>query len=252
MKKYFLVIARYQNEKQDLYDKYIEPINKKYCLKHNFEYVCIKNDQQIELVRGNPTWWKFSILQEWIKNNILKEGDIFTHLDADMVIVKNDQPYQTHKSFSYAIDNGNTHCMGNYTIKLNEWSSELVDNIMNEELFHKLKNENHWQNFREQACWYTLCGIPAHSWTSFFDFQHYGFHKNKTFDTEYSLKELSDHVEIRGPEWNTTLLEEEDNDSVSKSLMKYNIVKSKKENTIIRHFAGGQPWNPEYFNHKTI
>jgi hypothetical protein len=29
-------------------------------------------------------------------------------------------------------------------------------------------------------------------------------------------------------------------------LQKYNIVKSKKEDTIIRHFGGGQPWREEY------
>ena len=52
---------------------------------------------------------------------------------------------------------------------------------------------------------------------------------------------------MRGPEWDTTLLEEEAEDRVSEALQKYNIVKSKKEDTIVRHFAGGQPWNPEYF-----
>lgn len=246
MKKYFLVIARYQNEKQDLYEKYIEPKNKAYCLKHDFEYVCIKNDYELELVRGNPTWWKFSIVKEWLDSGKLQDGDVVTHFDADMVIVKDDTPYQTKKSFSYAIDNGNTHCMGNYTITVNEWSRNLINNIMSEELYQKLKDEDHWKNFREQACWYTLCGIPSHSWESFFGFQHYGFHKNKTFDTLYSLEELERHVEVRGPEWNTTLLEEEAEDEVSKFLQKYNIVKSRKENTIVRHFAGGQPWSYEY------
>jgi hypothetical protein len=44
-----------------------------------------------------------------------------------------------------------------------------------------------------------------------------------------------------GPEWNTTLLEEEF-DITPDYLKKYNIVKSKKADTKIRHFAGGQPW----------
>ena len=73
----------------------------------------------------------------------------------------------------------------------------------------------------------------------------------KSEDTFYSLEDLDKNVEIKGPEWNTTLLAEEQDDPVSKSLQQYNIVKSKKEDTIIRHFAGGQPWNPEYFKNGT-
>ena len=59
------------------------------------------------------------------------------------------------------------------------------------------------------------------------------------------VPELEEHVEIRGPEWNTTLLEDDAEDPVTQQLMKYNITKSKKEDTIIRHWAGGQPWVPE-------
>ena len=106
MKKYLLVIARYQNEKQDLYDKYIEPINKKYCLKHNFEYVCIKNDQQLELVRGNPTWWKFSILQEWIKNN----PELFEQEEMDLISIDSNTMIKDTKTM-----NGTT-----FNIYLNE------------------------------------------------------------------------------------------------------------------------------------
>ena len=251
MKKYFLVIARYKDEKQDIFDNHISPINKAYCQKHGFEYMVIGNDYELELVRGNPTWWKFTIVRDWIQSGCVKEGDIVTHFDADMVVVKDDEPYETKKSFSYAIDNGNTHCMGNYSIKVNEWSKDLIDRILDESLYNKLKNVEHWQNFREQAAWYTLSGILPHSWISFFDLKNYGFHSSKSEDTFYSLEDLDKNVEIKGPEWNTTLLAEEQDDPVSKSLQQYNIVKSKKEDTIIRHFAGGQPWNPEYFKNGT-
>ena len=57
-------------------------------------------------------------------------------------------------------------------------------------------------------------------------------------------------MQVKGPEWDTTLLEEETEDPISKGLQKYNIVKSKKEDTIVRHFAGGQPWNAKYFEGK--
>ena len=119
MNKYFLVIARYEGEKQEIFDNYISPINQRYCDKHGFDYVVIGNETSLDLVRDNPTWWKFTIVQDWIKTGKVKQGDVVTHFDADMVIVKDDKPYQTDKSFSYAIDNGNTHCMGNYTITVN-------------------------------------------------------------------------------------------------------------------------------------
>jgi len=247
MNKYFLVIARYKNEKQEIFDNHISPINQRYCDKHGFEYVVIRNDEPLELIRDNPTWWKFSIVQDWIKTGKVKEGDIITHFDADMVITKDDQSYQTDKSFSYAIDNGNTHCMGNYSVTINDWSKDLIDRILDEDFFQKMKNTPHWQEFREQAAWYTLAGILSHSWISFFDMPNYGFHSTVSPDLYYSVEDLDKHVEVRGPEWNTTLLAEEADDPVSESLQKYNIIKSKKEDTIVRHFAGGQPWNKAYF-----
>jgi len=239
MNKYFLVIARYPNEKQAIFDNHISPINKRYCAKHGFEYVVIDNDYPLELIRDNPTWWKFSLVQDWIDSGRVKEGDIVTHFDADMVIVKDDKSYETSKSFSYAVDNGNTHCMGNYTVTVNEWSVDLIRRILDESLYQKLKDTPHWQEFREQAAWYTLSGILPHSWISFFDMPNYGFHSTTSPDLHYSLEDL--------PEWDTTLLAEEAADPVSRALQKYNIVKSRKEDTIVRHFAGRQPWNEEYF-----
>jgi len=257
MNKYFLVIARYKtrnpiypghkNEKQEIFDNHISPINQKYCDKHGFEYVVIRNDEPLELIRNNPTWWKFSIVQDWIKTGKVKEGDIVTHFDADMVITKDEQSYQTDKSFSYAIDNGNTHCMGNYSVTINDWSKGLINRILDENFFQRMKDTPHWQEFREQAAWYTLAGILPHSWIPFFDMPNYGFHSTVSPELHYSLEDLDKHVEVRGPEWNTTLLAEEADDPVSESLQKYNIVKSKKEDMIVRHFAGGQPWNKAYF-----
>ena len=140
--------------------------------------------------------------------------------------------------------------MGNYTITVNDWSIDLINRILSEDSYQKLKTAQHWIDFREQAAWYTLTGTPSHSWTSFFELDNYGWHNSVSFDTHYSIEELHEHVEVRGPEWNTTLLKEEAEDPVSKSLQQYNIVKSKKEDTIVRHFAGGQPWNAKYFESK--
>ncbi len=244
MKKIFLVIANYKDHKQEFFENKISPLNEKYCEKHGFEYMFIKDTPP--LFRENPTWWKFTILQGMIKNGELKDGDVFTHLDADMVIVKSDQSYETEKSFSYSVDNGNTHCMGNYTITINDWSKNLVENILSEDLWQKMRNDDHWENFREQAAWYTLAGILPHSWKPFKDMPNYGFHSKVTKNLEYSIDELNEHVEVRGPEWDCTLLAEEANDAVSSMLQKYNINRSLKKDTIIRHFAGNQPWNEEY------
>ena len=44
MKKHLLVIARYKCDKQNLFENFISPKNKEYALKHNFNYIEIKND----------------------------------------------------------------------------------------------------------------------------------------------------------------------------------------------------------------
>jgi hypothetical protein len=132
--------------------------------------------------------------------------------------------------------------MGSYKLKINDWSINLINNILDEKLWQKKKDDPHWQAFREQAAFYTLCGIVPHSWISFLELPNYGWHQNKTDDTRYSIDELHKNVQILGPEWNTTLLSEEFME-IGPALMQYNITKSKKEDTIIRHFAGGQQWH---------
>ena len=211
------------------------------------EYLCVDNTLDVPLVRGNPTWWKFSIPQTLIERSVIKEGDTLVHLDADMVIVQPEHEYTTNKSFSYAIDNGNTHCMGNYCLKVNDWSVDLLNSILDEDFYQKNKDTKHWQEFREQAAWYSLAGIKAHSWESFFSLPNFGFHSHITDNLKYSKEELAAHVEIKNPQWNTTLLSEECDNPVSQMLEQYNINKSKREDVIIRHFAGGQPWRKEYF-----
>jgi hypothetical protein len=256
MKKIFLVIADYKDEKQDLFENKISPINEAYCLKHGFEYMFVKKDTP-PMIRDNPTWWKFTILQELLDKNQLNDGDVFTHLDADMVIVDDSTSYQTSKSFSYSIDNGNSHCMGNYTMTINDWSRKLVENVLKDEPLKKMHDDPEWRSYwatgggvmREQGVWYILAGIQPHSWVPFPDLPNSGFHSKTTPEPVYSLEELEEHVEIRGPEWNCTLLAEEADDYISQSLQKYNIVRSKKEDIIIRHFAGGQRWREEYLNH---
>jgi len=252
MKKYLLVIARYKDQRQDFFEKLISPLNKKYCEKWGFEYIEIKNDIDLPIHRGNPTWWKFTILRDMLKDGRLQDGDIFTHLDADMVIVDLDKEYKTNKSFTYSIDSGNTHCMGSYSIKVNDWSRKMIDMVLDEDRYRRLNDvvtqhpglghySPFWHEFREQASWYSLAGIKRHSWEPFWNLPNNGFHSSLSDDTYYSLDELEENVELLSSDWNVTEMEGETGGQ-------FNINKSRPEDVIIRHFAGGQPWRQKWLN----
>jgi len=238
MKKILFVIANYKDKRQEFFETKFSPRNKQFADMHGYEYIVSKGG---EVFRENPTWWKFTLVKEMLDNGILKDGDELLHLDADMRIDKFENDYPCDKSFSVCIDNGNSFCMGSFKMKINDWSKKLVNDILDEDLWNRNKNTPHWQAFREQAAFYTLCGIVPHSWVSFLTLPNYGWHQHKTEDTKYSIEELNSNVQILGPEWNTTLLIEE-SDEIGPALMQYNITRSKKEDTIIRHFAGGQQW----------
>ena len=238
MKKILFVIANYKDSRQEFFETNFSPRNQKFADMHGYEYIVSKGG---DLFRDNPTWWKFTLVKEMIDNGTLKDGDELLHLDADMRIDKFENDYPCDKSFSDCIDNGNSFCMGSYKMKINDWSKALVNNILDESLWQKCKDTSHWKSFREQAAFYTLCGIIPHSWISFLTIQDYGWHQNKTEDTKYSIEDLYNNIQVLGPEWNTTLLAEE-HDLIGPMLMQYNITRSKKEDTIIRHFAGGQQW----------
>lgn len=239
MRKILFVIADYKDERQKIFEEQYSPRNAEYAARHGFEYRVEKGGT---LVRGNPTWWKFTKVREMIERGELRDGDKVTHLDADMVFVDGRNSYETEKSFSYAIDSGNTHCMGSYSLTINSWSRKLIDMILDEALYEAMKENRHWQEFREQAAWYTLCGILPHSDRPFHDFANYGWHSYPTTHTRFSVDELHQHVEVRGPNWNTTILESELRGTEAEGLLRYNINPTRADQTIIRHFAGGQRW----------
>lgn len=251
MKKYLFVIANYNDERQQIFNDFISPRNKKFCENHNYEYIEIKDDQTP--FRDNYTWLKFSIVQKWIKNGFLKEGDLILNLDADMSIQMFDDDYPNEKTFSYSIDNGNTHCMGNYSLKINEWGVNLIDNILSENRYLELKDivtkhdlfgsySSFWNDFREQASWYSLAGIKRHSQIPFFNLPDYGWHSDKNENTVYTLEELYNNVQILPTEWNVTIMNGESNGQ----LFPWYINKTKKEDIKIRHFAAGTEWLKEY------
>lgn len=250
MKKVLLVFADYKDQRQNFFDQYMSPRNQMYADMHGFEYLELK--ENLYKYRDNYTWLKFTILDQMLDDGYVQDGDIVTHLDADMAIVKTDIAYQPEedKSFAYSIDSGNTHCMGSYSIRVNDWSRKMIKNILSQKRFEYYKdkiyhhphvpNYNFWGWFREQASWYSLCGIIPHSNESFWNLPNYGWHSLVDEMTVYSLDELHNNVNVLSTEWNVTEMKGE-------SYCKYLINNVEKENVIIRHFAGGQEWRKEWF-----
>lgn len=249
-----MVIAKYRDWRQSFFEENMSPRNTEYCKLHNFEYLEIKNETELPIFRGEATWWKFTIVRDMINSGQLVDGDIITHLDADMAISNLNIDYSTKKSFSYSIDSGNTHCMGSYSLKVNEWSRKMLDLLLSEDRYKALIGDftfnppahpshllSFWQQFREQASWYSLAGIKRHSWEPFWNLPNFGWHSNKNQWTAYSLEELTEHVEVLPTEYNVTEVEGESNSE-------FLINKVRNEDVFIRHFAGGQPWRKEWFN----
>lgn len=251
MTKYLIVIAAYNDWRQEFYETYTRPHNKKYAYKNNFEYIELSRNEIQNGFRNVPTWNKFSSVLDLINKGFIKNGSIITHIDADMCIKDHSVSLQSNKSFSYAIDSCNTHCMGMYSIFLNDWSYQLLQNILSENRYQKLKDKitidsmneqsSFWNIFREQASWYSLAGIQRHSWIPFICMSHWGWHSNADEDTLYSLDELYKNVEILPSCWNVTHLPEEDGND------QFFMIPVKNEHVVIRHFAGGRSWRKEYF-----
>ena len=248
-KKYLMVTSNFDNWKQDFFINNMSKRNQEYADIHNFEYLEFLDVEQ--KYRDHPTWLKFKLISDLLDDKTIKEGDTVTQIDADMCIANIDISYETNKSFSYAIDSGNTHCMGNYSIRINNWSRQMIKNILSDERYEYFKdkvyhhpfvsNYNFWGWFREQASWYSLAGISPHCEESFWNLPNYGWHSDKTEWTEYSLDELHEHVEVLPTAWNVTEMEGECN-------CQFLINKVNRDDVIIRHFAGGQQWRKEWFN----
>lgn len=259
MKKILLVVARYCEQDQQIFNQYISPRNKAYAHKHGYQYLEINNDiSDTDLIKLYPTlWrlsnerklstWKFSIAKDLIENKQLDDGDILVHLDADIYIVDDNCDLLPPKSLSYSIDSGNTHCMGWYSMKINSWTKAHIDNMLLDERYQKFINKqtphlggmsSFWEIFGEQASWYSLAGIKRHSDIPFWNIPNYGFHSDNSYDTVYSIDELNEHVHIFGTEYNVT-------EWLGESGCYFNINKlSSRSDVKIRHFASGQWKNP--------
>jgi hypothetical protein len=238
MKKILYVIADYKDNRQNIFDTNYSIKNKQYADKWGYEYKVFKN---LPPFRGNPTWFMFTVLRDLMSNS-LQDGDVVLKLDADMCITNMSEDYYTGKSFVYSIDNGNSHCMGSFSMTINPWTRKLVNDILDDRTYDKYKEHPFWQTFREQAAWYFLAGIQQHSWTPFFDLPNNGFHSKIWDSNTYNLENLIANVDVKDSTWNNTLLAEEAESPQERFLQKYNINRTEKKDCKIRHFAGGQTW----------
>lgn len=242
--KYLLCIASYKDERQKHFVNYHSPRNKEYCKHHGFEYIEIKDLSYLanDCKQRAIVWWRFFLIQKWIKIGFLKPGDIISQIDADICIVNGKQPLEPSKGkdFAYAIDSCNTHCMGVFSLRVTDWTIKMLDNLLDESRYQKYIKTPFWQMFQEQACWYSLAGIKGTfadpkqpGWNTIKDL---GWGSTKENEPIYPVKELKQHVEILPVEWNVT-------DWAKQS--PYFRFPTKTENTddvIFRHFAGTKNW----------
>jgi len=240
MKTVLVCFAAYTGEKKDFFEKYTEPRFKKYAEYHGWETKIVKDYSEYELTRQHPTWMSWLIINDMIQKGELEDGDHVMSIDADICVYDITKPFITNRSFAYAIDSCNTHCMGAYTIKVNKWSRKMISSMLDMDMYLKLKDTPIWKMWNDQAAWYTLAGVKRHSWKPFNLMENQGWHSNVTDDTRLSLEELHEHVEILPVEWNVTHV-------AGEGFNEYFINPSHRKDTIFRHFAGGPAWDEKYF-----
>lgn len=239
MKKILLQVANYKDYRLEYFQKF-QSKTKKFAAKHNYEYILFDKD----LNYRNYSWQKIYYAHLLISDHKLKDGDQVFCLDADSCFYSISEDFPCVKNFNYAIDNGNTHCMGIWSMKICDWTKTLITNLLDEKRYEKYKNTELWSTWSEQGSWYTITGLPRHSWINYMSLINYGWHHNINEDTVYSIEELISNIHLLSPIWNTTLLED-DYDTIPLVAQQYNIIKSKKIETRIRHFAG-QQWRLDY------
>ena len=247
MKK-FLVIASYKDYRQSHFEEYHSPRNKKYCDYHGFEYIEIKDFDDIpDHCKIRPiVWYRWFLIDHWLKEGVLNDGDIVSHIDADICIVNGETAFKPSigKNFAYAIDSCNTHCMGAFSLRICDWTRFLLKRMIDEKRWVKFNGTPFWQMFQEQACWYSLAGIqntfadPKQlSWN---EIGHLGWHSTKESDPVFSLDELYENVEILPVEWNVT------DWNKSSPYFRFPTKTNRQEDVIFRHFAGGQKWDSRW------
>jgi hypothetical protein len=257
MKKYLTTFSFYEGEREYLYNTYAKPRFQKYADLHGLKFVELnKFNFNIETIhpeigiKDNLHFNRWLLFKKLLDAGTLKDGDIVYNIDADIFIKEINQFFIPEKSFTYAIDSGNTHCFGFFVLKISPFTRTLIDNIISRERWLKVRDHvffNEHDNkhgkwfIADQQMYYTCAGIKPHSWKSFYELENLGFHSYPTEHTIFTLEELKENVEVLPTEWNVTHLIDETMENGKRCA--YDIVHSTREKAIFRHFAGGtQPW----------
>ena len=246
-KKYLLVLASYNDYRQKHFEMLHSPRNQKYCDYHGFEYIEVKdfNFLPASCKQRHVFWYRFFLIRHWINTGFLKEGNVISHLDADVCIVNGSRSFEPSagKSFAYAIDSCNTHCMGVFSLRITDWSKQMLSNLLSEDRWNKFKGNPFWQTFHDQASWYSLAGIKdtfadpdQPGWNTI---EHLGWNSTKKNDPVYSLKELYENVEILPVEWGVT------NWNQKNEYFRFPTKTNNRKDVIFRHFAGGS-WHRDW------
>lgn len=237
--KILLCIADYQGHKNEFFNKYTSVRNREFADYQNYEYIEIRETIPF---RNSPVWQKLYYIKSFIDSGKLKNGDTITVIDADMAIVDGRHDLTSDKPFTYAICSCNTHCMGYYSINISDWSINLINNLLDEDLYQKYKDDGWWKAWAEQSAFYYVCGIKRHSDIPFTELPNFGFLMEDREETKYSVDELLNNIEIKDVHYNVTWLGENlrmDNP--------FYMIKSNYDDIIIRHWGGDQPWESKYF-----
>lgn len=249
-------------EKYFLFKQFNSERNVKYCQKHNINY--IEADESVYripqmftipdnsefTVKNNNHFARWQFFRDNIDNGAFKEGDVIHHHDADLFVVQTDKLMPADKSFTYAIDTGNTHCFGAFTLKVNEFGNKLINLMLDKVRFNKLSKIKFFKEdsnadvlfyWGDQQAYYIAAGIKCHSWEPFYKLSNYGFYTYPTEHTIFTLEELNNNVDILPTNWNVTHVPEEQGYSI------YYINPCNRADIVFRHFAGGQRWNFEEY-----
>jgi hypothetical protein len=245
MRHILFQIAEYSDYRQNVFDEILSPRHQRYCDHQQIEYRVFR--QKPETGRPNPIWGKLWKMREIMKE--IQEGDVITVLDADMLIVDKETSLvpEEGKSLCYSIDCGNTQCFGWTSFRKNDWSQKVIDLLLDDERYEKYNSDPLWKEWAEQASWYFLTGVPRHSWTPFMLMPNFGFHNYDYGDEKrLSLDEIFENTQLLSAEYNGTILEEEQ-EGVAQFLQRYRINPIKRDDVKIRHWGGGQKWEPSWY-----
>jgi len=256
MKRLLTTFALYDGYKLQMYEQYIRPRFVKYAELHNLEFREFNNNNfTIEKLhpeideKENLHFNRWLTFKKLIDSGELTDGDIIYNFDADIFIKDYSGYFIPEKSFTYAIDSGNTHCFGFFTIKVSDFSRKLIDNIVSRDRWLSLREYEFYNehdarveriHIADQQMFQTCAGIKPHSWQSFFEISNLGWHSYVTEHTLFSLDDLRANVQVLPQEWNTTHLLEETGYGNARNT--YDINHTTRDKVIFRHFAGGQPW----------